>query len=399
MYEYIEESERGRRNDNDCYHIRYLIDEPTGEYSYRTYTAPVSSVGCEWTTNDRNWRWRSQMPALNSAPYGLYGTKDLDSFTVIGNPELEQAKEDGLISMWPRIKADLLSLNSLYELKDFKRLPAFLTRISTARAYWPQWVRAWSDLTHRTKARKGSLRPAVLREGFRLGSEGYLTNEFAIKPLLADISNLHKSLTSYKKQLRTLLENAKTRRTIYYSRPLTTFFPESDESTLVPNVNRYNGDRYHRKVERIQDPVFRCRMEYSYEMPKASIEELELRALLDSVGVNFNPQIIWNAIPWSFVLDWLIGVNRWLGNTKVNNIEPDVTIYRYSWSAKASRRLTLKTTPSEGSPTESTIVNRTSEEYYYYRSTQMPDWGAYVKVSGLNLKEFSYIGALIGARS
>lgn len=361
---------------------------PRTSFDYAVSATASPSVYCKYTTNDQQFRWNiHQGPGLDSGQYGILGTKGLDSFSVIGNSEIDQAKEDGLINMWPRIRAEVLSLNSLYELKDFKRLPDLLRRISSVFAQTPKWVRALAA---------GSRAP--IREAFRLGSEAYLSNEFAIRPLLADITGVFDALMSFKKQLRKLQEEQGKRRTIYYSRPLTTLFPELDENYLLPVAFYYNGIRFYRKVERIWDPIFRCSMDYSFVIPAMSQEELEVKALLDSLGVNLNPQIIWNALPWSFVIDWFVGVNRWLGNTRMNNIEPDVTIYRYNWSVKAARRITCKTKYAEGGPFSPTVTNRTSEEYYYYRSTRMPDWAAYVKTSGLNLKEFSYIGALIGAR-
>lgn len=400
MYEYFEEEGGGRRNDNSCYHIKLYTEVPRTPYTYGVSSTNSQVNYCRFTNNDPDRQWRAiQGPNVDSGTYGLFGGKGLDSFNVIGNSELEQAKEDGLISMWPRIKAGLLSLNSLYELKDFKKLPSLFRRLSTYSDAVEILRRNWRiDPVLRKRWTKSGLRAVFAREGVRLGSEAYLTNEFGIKPLLADITAVNTALLSYKNQLRKLIEEQGQRRTIYYSRPLSSMFPESDTSTLVPVTNYYNGIRFYRKVERIQEPTFRCRMDYSYTLPQYSATEYEVRALLDSLGVNLNPQIIWNALPWSFVVDWLVGVNRWLGNTRVNNIEPEVTIYRYCWSLKAARRVTLKTKYAGGGPESPTVTNRTYEEYHYKRDTRMPDWAAYVKTSGLNLKEFSYIGALIGAR-
>jgi len=397
MNEYIEETQLGRGNDNFCYHVRSTVDMPRTNFTFASSNPTSQTTYCKYTTNDQQFRWNIHNgPGLDSGSYGIAGTKGLDLFTVVGNSEIEQAKEDGLINFWPRIKSGSLSLNALYELKDFKRIPELLRRVTTITRTYPNWVRALKDLNKRYRK---NARKLVLRELFKLGSSAYLTNEFGLKPALADLTSILDGVISYKEQLRKLLEEQGKRRTLYFSRPLTTLFPESDDNVLIPVVGGYyNGNRFYRKVERIEEPVFHCSMEFSYQMPNLALEALETRALLDAVGLNWNPQIIWNAIPWSFVVDWLVGVNRWLGNTRMNNIEPEVIIYRYNWSVKASRRIICKTKYAEGGPFSPTVTNRTSEEYHYYRDTRMPDWAAYIKTSGLNLKEFSYIGALIGAR-
>jgi len=46
-----------------------------------------------------------------------------------------------------------------------------------------------------------------------------------------------------------------------------------------------------------------------------------LRGLLDSLGFELNPRIIWDALPFTFVLDWFFGVGSWLDNFKVDALE------------------------------------------------------------------------------
>lgn len=46
-----------------------------------------------------------------------------------------------------------------------------------------------------------------------------------------------------------------------------------------------------------------------------------LRALMDSLGFELNPRILWDAIPFSFVLDWFFGVGSWLESHKHDTLE------------------------------------------------------------------------------
>lgn len=49
--------------------------------------------------------------------------------------------------------------------------------------------------------------------------------------------------------------------------------------------------------------------------------ERELRGLLDALGFELNPAILWEAIPFSFVVDWFIGVGRYLEGLKLDTLE------------------------------------------------------------------------------
>jgi hypothetical protein len=113
-----------------------------------------------------------------------------------------------------------------------------------------------------------------------------------------------------------------------------------------------------------------------------------MAALLDVLGVNLNPQIIWNALPWSFVVDWVIRVNKWLDNFKVSNLEPTTYIHQYCWSSKVEREILL----SIGFPGVLDVQRIT--ESAYRRQVTVPDYVRIIELSGLSLKEFSLAAAL-----
>lgn len=46
-----------------------------------------------------------------------------------------------------------------------------------------------------------------------------------------------------------------------------------------------------------------------------------LRGLLDSLGFELNPRIIWDALPFTFVIDWFFGVGSWLDRFRVDALE------------------------------------------------------------------------------
>lgn len=46
-----------------------------------------------------------------------------------------------------------------------------------------------------------------------------------------------------------------------------------------------------------------------------------LRAYLDALGFQLDPKIIWDAIPFTFVLDWFFGIGSWLENHAHDTLE------------------------------------------------------------------------------
>jgi hypothetical protein len=49
--------------------------------------------------------------------------------------------------------------------------------------------------------------------------------------------------------------------------------------------------------------------------------EFVVRSLLDSLGFELNPRIIWDRLPFSFVVDWFFGVGRFLETFKYDTLE------------------------------------------------------------------------------
>lgn len=49
--------------------------------------------------------------------------------------------------------------------------------------------------------------------------------------------------------------------------------------------------------------------------------KLMLRAYLDALGFELNPRIIWDALPFTFVLDWFFDIGSWLERHKYDTLE------------------------------------------------------------------------------
>jgi len=146
---------------------------------------------------------------------------------------------------------------------------------------------------------------------------------------------------------------------------------------------------------------FHAEIQYRYYYPGFSSVHAHLNGMLDVLGVNLNPQIIWNAIPWSFVIDWLLSVGQWYGQFRRPATNLKVVILQYLWSVDidrisiVTRRANYNTT---GFPGGNTSIAVSCREQSYARVATIPDVMASVRRRNLNSNEFILAGALAVTR-
>jgi hypothetical protein len=138
-------------------------------------------------------------------------------------------------------------------------------------------------------------------------------------------------------------------------------------------------------------------LEYSTYYTAYQREYAHGLALCDALGVNLDPSIIWNAIPWSFVLDWVANVGEYLSRFKTGFMDPTINIHQYCWSVKRERDIFVSyesTLPGIGAnSTQYPAVNETA----YRREVDFPSASS-ILTSGLSLNELSLAAALVLSR-
>jgi hypothetical protein len=89
----------------------------------------------------------------------------------------------------------------------------------------------------------------------------------------------------------------------------------------------------------VKRPVYHATMRYKYTLPGLDGRLEQIYAYLDTLGVRLDPAIIWNAIPFSFVIDWIVDVSGFLGSFARDNYPIQVTVldfcHSYSWHLEA----------------------------------------------------------------
>jgi hypothetical protein len=338
---------------------------------------------------------------------GLY-SKRADGGFVPPPADLDKLNTLAMKTMLPAIKSELSLINSLFELKDFKTLPRSLKSIVDTLNTLK--VGTISLNLHRI----GAYTKATLRQLLRGGSDAYLQQQFNILPLLSDIAGIQSALSKSEKAINDLVARSgrvQVRHFAYNYNELKDTPEEKSASYYMYPVGgpygvpaaflQYTAGYCTRNVSN-HPSVFHAQIEYNYNYTQYQLAHAQVLGLLDSFGVNLNPAIIWNAIPWSFVIDWVISVSKWLDQFKVQNMEPKINIRRYLWSIKRERyvftRKHFLTTLGSGAPVQhSTGVLPLTIETSYRRHVGMPSTSL-IQSSGLSLREVSLGAALVLSR-
>lgn len=346
-------------------------------------------------------------PAMPLAGLPDFG-RQVDGYPISGIPApdiLERLKAQSLQTMFPVIKAELSVVNSILELKDFKSLPQTIARMKNVLS------KAVARVTAKKKGRKGTLRSL-----FQGGADGYLQQQFNILPLLSDISGIHAALSRTQRRINDFVTRAGRVQTRHFAYNWQEFGHAYDEGggmfpfriggeyeSIPSGFIMYTGTRVIRHVH-TEPTTFHAELQYNYNYTAYQVENAQLLGHLDAFGVNLNPSIIWNAVPWTFVIDWVIGIGPMLDRLKRTNMEPQVNILNYLWSVRRSRRIqqtvesvSLFNTPGV-SPAGRKCVQPVVTETSYRRDVGIPATSLLLQTSGLSSRELSLAAALVITR-
>jgi hypothetical protein len=354
---------------NDPYHYSVVVTDP---YLGCTASYPFGITG----------RFDNDLPDIG----------DWDEGFVPPPGDLDGLKQRALNACLPVIKSELSLINSVIELKDFKSLPKLVPRaINFFKRVPPEVYQRLQRTRFKTKAVRNT----------RNVSSAYLQWKFAFAPLLSDIQGVRNALSRYERRLNDFITRSgrvQVKHFAYNWYESPAIVDDIDPNPQVIGARQFN---FSRRTE-TYPTTFHAEIEYNYNYTRYQLEHARILAFLDAFGVNFNPAILWNALPWSFLVDWLIGVSRWLDQFKTTNMGPKINIRRCLWSVKRLRtievsryipKLTQGVIQYPATHTKLPVVRQSS----YRRETWLPGVNS-IESSGLNLNEFSLAAALVLAR-
>lgn len=302
-----------------------------------------------------------------------------------------------LATMLPSITTDNSLLNFLVELKDFKRLKRALMQ-SSPLDYWINTVKT-------AFGQRDMDKPLARVAKF------HLSVEFAWRPLIRDITRMYQDLTSLDKRIRDVIRRADTPQQRYYGTDL-----GAAPGTSVPwqsaalgfkggsELASYLSNLGKSRVSVYEDlpPRYHATVRYRYPVPPVLRTEAgRCRALLDTLGLNANPATIWNAIPFTFLIDWFVNVGGFLKGFRYDNVPIQSEITDFCHSVKIRRRTVYEQQMRHWTGTTWTYGPwyATDECVYsqYTRHRTIPNLYGALLTSGLSGREAVLSAALITA--
>jgi hypothetical protein len=244
---------------------------------------------------------------------------------------------------------------------------------------------------------------ATLRRIFAVVSDAYLQKEFNFGPLLSDITGLARAIAEFRRQAAELLRREGLDQFRHFRCPIGDPYTNVSAKVSIDSDIIQNLDGYYvcKKFVTYNEATFNATIRYDFSLTEFERENALLGTILDRIGVNVDPTIIWNAIPWSFVVDWVFGVNHWLKNFRRRNIEPRCNIHSYCYSVKIDRTIDTLMDINQGAVYAKPAVvplAQIHETAYRRVVPDVIDLSSSFRTSGLSPKEFSLSGALIFSR-
>lgn len=301
-----------------------------------------------------------------------------------------------LQTMLPSFHSQNSLVNFLLELKDFKSVVKYM----------------FNGIS-------GKLKLLDALVGFKKGdkpfknlSRMYLSYSFGWRPLFNDIVAFIQTVSGFEARYRELMQRAGSPQQSYWG----TWIAGTAANETVyytngagdgPNggwVGTFIG-KYRLKIvqEATKGIRYHATLRYRYAMP----DELrsaggKAKAFLDLLGVARNPAILWNAIPFSFIIDWIVNVSKYLERLRVDNIDFKTEILDFCHSARIERAVRCEMAGENFFyPTGTSLLPYKTVDMCvktaYERKLGLPNYLTAIQSSGLNPREFSLAAALVGA--
>lgn len=371
------EDYKNRGGENPCVHYNDWIERE-----------PWLRHGNSANRNMRAGLATSAYQYLLKNPFGFMGENTTPRGTLPEMPAdipFPDISGDAFVSMYPEVETEVSLVNFIYELKDLRKLASTLNSVK----------RVWNLLLGRGKPT------------YKMGdiTDVYLANEFGVQPLVSDIRSIIGSAQNIQtKFLKYFGDQNKVLRRHYTRR----YHPDSVPWSLSSEFDTpYGSPTTHRGKHTcgVPEVTYTATMVYSYSLPglgplsgHALTDVYRELYLLDLYGVQLNPRIIWDAIPFSFVVDYFVRVGDWLDQFKKRNLNPDVVVWEWIESIRYTVRRNHWVKPWNLDKNGWCYCGSMNREVYI-RRRHVPNTHAAVQSLGLTGRQIINMCALVGARA
>jgi len=253
-------------------------------------------------------------------------------------------------------------------LKAFEALSSQVpTEVSIANFFWE--LREWQELI-----------PTFKENLRKTKAGGYLNFSFGWKPLVSDLQKLENITSTVTRRLEWL------RRT-YGQETLIGWSDEKIDSTIPSTIISNHGDSSIQLVRTGLITKRRTNGYLTHRLEGLDSATAELRAFAAALGLNNPVKIAWNALPYSFVVDWLTNISGLLARISVQpfvgewNLRGVSSSQRTLISFELRQRSVLNQWENPNGNYDTVVGNGTYE--YYWRGPGIPVTMSVLTSSGL----------------
>lgn len=158
---------------------------------------------------------------------------------------------------------------------------------------------------------------------------GYLNYQFGWKLFLQDCHEMYTRLSQWEKTLEDYLSKQGKPLIRHYRENV---FEDVTSESSEDYTTKYEGATYARATN--TSCVFHATMRYTYTVPTLDAEYSKLRAFREIWGIKLNASVLWEALPFSFVVDWFLNVGKYLNSIGPEYLESKVTVLDFCYSFK-----------------------------------------------------------------
>lgn len=211
-------------------------------------------------------------------------------------------------AMTPSMETGFSLGNFIYEIKELR---SFIK-------WWRKGKRLFKNFS-RARARK--------ELDFQAYSDAVLQWNFGIKPFIRDLYSIYEGLSTVRDRLAALKAGAGKLQVRHYT--------EAEHNLSWDEDIYHNGgeilSRYKLSVPELRHTAT---MTYVYQFPDIDEDLTLLYGILDTLGLQLNPQIIWDATPYSFIADWFYNLGDFLAQLRKKWIPVSIHIKDFGVSRK-----------------------------------------------------------------
>lgn len=244
------------------------------------------------------------------APYGAVNDPGpIDNHFVY---DLGPAQRQAWHEMQPRFEGDISMFNFLIELKDFKQLGRLLAN---------KPIRKLRNFFRKVVKKRG------LVDLSKPIAQTHLANEFALKPLLSDIFKIIGQIDEVVLDAQKSFQDAGLGRNVRH-------YSEYIPIETIHSWVEYYQNKYPERIEgHVKDMLFTATMDYSYKYSARG----PIDAFMRYWGLIPTKEAIWNAIPFSFIIDYFTTVGDSIGAMEHDkNVSLDLAQYCESLYSRSS---------------------------------------------------------------